>query len=111
MVAACIEAFHAVGDDRWRDRAWSAFEWFRGHNLLGMALCDPLTGGCRDGLLPDRLNENQGAESTLAWLHALADMTSLESSRCTSPAPASSSGRTTPASSTARSSPPTRSGR
>ena len=111
MVAACIEAFHAVGDDRWRDRAWSAFEWFRGHNLLGMALCDPLTGGCRDGLLPDRLNENQGAESTLAWLHALADMTSLESSRCTSPAPASSSGRTTPGSSTARSSPPTRSGR
>jgi glycosyltransferase involved in cell wall biosynthesis len=110
MVAACIEAFHAVGDDRWRDRAWSAFEWFRGHNLLGMALCDPLTGGCRDGLLPDRLNENQGAESTLAWLHALADMTSLESSRCTSLAPASSSGRTTPASSIARSSPPTRSG-
>lgn len=111
MVAACIEALHAVGDDRWRDRAWSAFEWFRGHNLLGMAVCDPLTGGCRDGLLADRLNENQGAESTLAWLHALADMTSLESSRCTSPAPASSSGRTTPASSIARSSPPTRSGR
>lgn len=111
MVAACIEAFHAVGDDRWHDRAWSAFEWFRGHNLLGMALCDPLTGGCRDGLLADRLNENQGAESTLAWLHALADMTSLESSRCTSPVPASSSGRTMPASSTARFSPPTRSGR
>ncbi|MGB8852257.1 MAG: glycosyltransferase family 4 protein [Pirellulales bacterium] len=111
MVAACIEALHAVRDDRWRDRAWAAFEWFRGHNLLGMALCDPLTGGCRDGLLADRLNENQGAESTLAWLHALADMTSLESSRCTSPVPASSSGRTMPASSTARSSPPTRSGR
>jgi len=111
MVAACIEALHAVGDERWRHRAWSAFEWFRGHNVLGMALCDPLTGGCRDGLLDDRLNENQGAESTLAWLHALADMTSLESSRCTSPAPASSSGRTTPASSIARSSPPTRSGR
>lgn len=111
MVAACIEAFHAVGDGHWLDRAWSAFEWFRGHNLLGMALCDPRTGGCRDGLLPDRLNENQGAESTLAWLSALADMTSLESSRCTSPAPASSSGRTTPASFTARSSPPTRSGR
>ena len=111
MVAACIEAFHAVGDGTWIDRAWTAFEWFRGHNVLGMAVCDPLTGGCRDGLLTDRLNENQGAESTLAWLHALTDMTSLESSRCTSPAPASWSGRTTPASSTAPSSPPTRSGR
>jgi hypothetical protein len=111
MVAACIEAFHAVGDERWIDRAWSAFEWFRGHNLLGMAVCDPLTGGCRDGLLTDRLNENQGAESTLAWLHALLDMASLESSRCTSTEPASWSGQTMPASSTAPSSPPTRSGR
>jgi glycosyltransferase involved in cell wall biosynthesis len=111
MVAACIEAFHAAGDGLWIDRAWTAFEWFRGHNVLGLAVCDPLTGGCRDGLLADRLNENQGAESTLAWLHALTDMTSLESSRCTSPAPASWSGRTTPASSTAPSSPPARSGR
>ncbi len=78
MIAACIEAFHATGDRRWLDRAWNAFDWFRGHNVLGLSVCDPHTGGCRDGLLEDRVNENQGAESTLAWLAALADMTALE---------------------------------
>jgi glycosyltransferase involved in cell wall biosynthesis len=74
MVAACIEAFHADGDPRWIERAWLAFDWFRGHNVLGVSLCDPRTGGCRDGLLEDRANENQGAESTLAFLGALAEM-------------------------------------
>jgi glycosyltransferase involved in cell wall biosynthesis len=78
MVAACIEAFHAFGDPRWIERAWLAFDWFRGHNVLGVALCDPRTGGCRDGLLEDRANENQGAESTLAYLAALAEMQLVE---------------------------------
>lgn len=81
-LAACIEAFHATGDAAWIDRAWDAFDWFLGHNVVGMALADPATGGCRDGLLEDRTNDNQGAESTLAWLHALVDMRAL-----TSPAP------------------------
>lgn len=77
MVAACIEAFRGTADTTWLDRAWNAFDWFQGHNVLGMALADPRTGGCRDGLLVDRANENQGAESTLAYLGALADMTQL----------------------------------
>ena len=81
-LAACLEAFHATGDAAWIDRAWDAFDWFLGHNVVGLALADPATGGCRDGLLEDRTNENQGAESTLAWLHALVDMHAL-----TSPAP------------------------
>jgi hypothetical protein len=33
-----------------------------------------MTGGCRDGLHPDRINENQGAESTLSFLMALLEM-------------------------------------
>jgi hypothetical protein len=37
-------------------------------------LYDATTGGCRDGLHPDRVNENQGAESTLSFLMALLDM-------------------------------------
>jgi glycosyltransferase involved in cell wall biosynthesis len=78
MIAACIEAFHATAEPLWIDRAWNAFDWFRGHNILGVSLCDPHTGGCRDGLLEDRANENQGAESTLSWLAAVADMTVLE---------------------------------
>jgi len=78
-VAACLEAGEATGDAAWNDRARGAFEWFLGHNVVGLALADPATGGCRDGLLEDRTNDNQGAESTLAWLGALVDMHAISS--------------------------------
>src|SRR2546426_420349 len=73
-VSACLEAYRATGDDRWLKEAWSAFNWFLGNNDLRIALYDPSTGGCRDGLHPERVNENQGAESTLAFLMALVEM-------------------------------------
>jgi glycosyltransferase involved in cell wall biosynthesis len=73
-VSACLEAYRATGDDRWRDEAWWAFNWFLGDNDLQIALYDPTTGGCRDGLHPERVNENQGAESTLAFLMAQVEM-------------------------------------
>jgi hypothetical protein len=76
-VSACLEAYRATGDDRWIEETWSAFNWFLGKNDLQIALYDPLTGGCRDGLHPERVNENQGAESTLAFLTALVEMRSL----------------------------------
>lgn len=76
-IDACLEAFRATADSAWEERAWDAFEWFLGHNVVGLALCDPATGGCRDGLLEDRTNDNQGAESTLAWLCSLVEMTAL----------------------------------
>jgi glycosyltransferase involved in cell wall biosynthesis len=77
-VSACLEAYRATGDDRWLKEAWSAFNWFLGDNDLQIALYDPSTGGCRDGLHPERVNENQGAESTLAFLMAVVEMRSLE---------------------------------
>jgi glycosyltransferase involved in cell wall biosynthesis len=73
-VSACLEAYRTTGDDRWRKEAWSAFNWFLGDNDLQIALYDPSTGGCRDGLHPERVNENQGAESTLAFLMAQVEM-------------------------------------
>jgi hypothetical protein len=79
-VSACLEAYRATGDDSWRKRAWSAFNWFLGSNDLQIALYDATTGGCRDGLHPERVNENQGAESTLAFLMALVEMQLLENS-------------------------------
>jgi glycosyltransferase involved in cell wall biosynthesis len=80
MVAACLEAYRATGDDVWRQRGWLAFEWFHGHNVLGMAVADTRTGGCGDGLLEDRVSENQGAESTLAYLAAVIDARLLSAS-------------------------------
>jgi hypothetical protein len=76
-VSACLQAFRVTGDDRWRNQAWSAFNWFLGNNDLQLPLYDSVTGGCRDGLHPDRANQNQGAESTLSFLMALLEMHSL----------------------------------
>jgi len=80
VVSACLQAYRATGKGRWRKEAWSAFNWFLGDNDLQIALYDPSTGGCRDGLHPDRANENQGAESTLSFLMALLEMRQLEES-------------------------------
>ena len=74
MVSACLEADRITGDKRWRKEARRAFEWFLGRNDLNLPIYDPMTGGCRDGLHPDRANENQGAESTLAFLQALLEL-------------------------------------
>jgi hypothetical protein len=74
MVSACLEAYAVSGDKRWHKEAWRAFEWFLGRNDLDIPMYDPTTGGCRDGLHPDRPNENQGAESTLAFLQALLEL-------------------------------------
>jgi glycosyltransferase involved in cell wall biosynthesis len=76
-VSACLQAYRVTGDGRWRNQAWSAFNWFLGNNDLQLPLYDSVTGGCRDGLHPDRANENQGAESTLSFLMALVEMRSL----------------------------------
>ena len=73
-VSACLEAYRLTGDKRWRKEARRAFEWFLGRNDLNLPIYDPTTGGCRDGLHPDRANENQGAESTLAFLQSLLEL-------------------------------------
>jgi len=70
-VSANLEAHRATGDAAWLAGARRAFEWLLGRNALETPLYDPETQGCRDGLHRDRLNANQGAESTLAlWLSA-----------------------------------------
>jgi glycosyltransferase involved in cell wall biosynthesis len=79
-VSACLQAYRVTGDHRWRNSAWSAFNWFLGDNDLELPLYDSVSGGCRDGLHPDRANQNQGAESTLSFLMALLEMRSLQKS-------------------------------
>lgn len=79
-ISACIEAYQATDDTFWVTEARRIFEWFLGRNDLGLALYDPSTGGCRDGLHMDRLSQNQGAESTLAFLLSLAEMQALQNS-------------------------------
>src|SRR5262249_17499281 len=77
--SACIEAYHATEEFIWLQEARVAFEWFLGGNDLGLDLYDAKSGGCCDGLQEDRVNQNQGAESTLAFLLALGEMKLVES--------------------------------
>ena len=74
MVSACLAAYRATSDLSWYEQAQRAFDWFLGWNDLGLEVYSPNTGGCRDALHVDRVNRNQGAESTLAFLLAQAEM-------------------------------------
>jgi glycosyltransferase involved in cell wall biosynthesis len=74
MISACLEAYRITQDGFWKDESWRIFEWFLGRNDLGAFIYDPETGGCKDGLQHDRLNQNQGAESTIAFLLSLIEI-------------------------------------
>ncbi|MFH1022229.1 MAG: glycosyltransferase family 4 protein [Planctomycetota bacterium] len=73
-LSACMEAQRLTGKSQWAKEAMRVFEWFLGRNDLRLPVYDSTTGGCRDGLHPDRLNQNEGAESTLAFLLSLLEM-------------------------------------
>ncbi len=77
MIEACVEAFNVTRAKTWIDSAVMCFNWFLGHNDLNMPLYDPKTGGCRDGLMADGINQNEGAESSLAWLLSLMTLQKL----------------------------------
>ena len=77
-ISACLQAFQLTDEKHWLDEARCAFRWFMGQNDLQVPLYDESTGGCRDGLHPDRVNENQGAESTLSFLMSLLEMRGRE---------------------------------
>jgi hypothetical protein len=71
MIGALLEAWRVTNDRRWVEDARRCFEWFLGRNDLQQPICDQATGACRDGLAAEGVNRNQGAESTLSWLHSL----------------------------------------
>jgi glycosyltransferase involved in cell wall biosynthesis len=73
-VSACLEVYGLTEEHCWLQEAQRVFRWFLGKNDLQAPVYDVRTGGCRDGLHPDRINENQGAESTLSFLMALLEM-------------------------------------
>ena len=77
MIEACVEAFNITRDKSWFDNAVMCFNWFLGQNDLNLPLYDPQTGGCRDGLMADGINQNEGAESSLAWLLSLMTLQKL----------------------------------
>ena len=77
-ISAYIAAWRIEGDAKWIAEAGRAFDWFSGRNDLKADLVDAATGGCCDGLHPDRKNLNQGAESCLSYLHSLVEMREMQ---------------------------------
>ncbi len=70
MVETAMTAFHVLGDKKYLKVARVAFDWFLGHNSQNIWVYDPRTGGCYDGVNPEGVNLNQGAESTICYLLA-----------------------------------------
>ena len=71
MTGACIEAYECTQREEWVQLASTCFNWFLGKNDQQINLYDHASGGCRDGLTREGVNENQGAESTLSYLSSL----------------------------------------
>jgi glycosyltransferase involved in cell wall biosynthesis len=67
-ILACGAAYEATKDRRWADEAETAYAWFAGQNVVGLSVVAEEGGGAFDGLAMEGLNENRGAESTLAYL-------------------------------------------
>ena len=84
-VDACWAAFDVTGDQRWRQEAHRAFSWFLGENDLGVHVADVERGGCFDGITPEGVNRNQGAESVLSYQLALCAMRVRERPRRVTP--------------------------
>jgi hypothetical protein len=76
-ISACLAAWRTDGEIDWKAEAERAFAWFLGDNDLATPLVDVDVGSCRDGLHPDRANENRGGESVVSYLLSLAEMRRL----------------------------------
>jgi hypothetical protein len=76
-VATAELAHRLTGDASYAAAAEAGYRWFTGTNDLGLAIARQSVGSCHDGLGPDGINGNQGAESTLAWLAAVEDLREL----------------------------------
>jgi len=96
LVDACLEAYHVTREKRWIKEARRAFNWFLGDNDLRTPVYDFTTGGCRDGVHPDTVNQNQGAESTLAWLMSVLLMHDFQMEQTLGDIPADKSGKQRP---------------
>lgn len=78
LAEACARAFVITNDDSWLEPLRLCVRWFEGLNDTGVRMFDPETGGCFDGLESAGVNENQGAESTIALVATLQHARTVE---------------------------------
>lgn len=78
IVEACVAAARITGEQKYAACAVKGFDWFRGNNVKGAAIYDPVSGGCHDGLTAAGANPNEGGESTIMYLIARCSLESLK---------------------------------
>jgi hypothetical protein len=79
MAETALAAFRATRNSHFRTTARTIFAWFLGKNTQGLSVYNLNTGGCYDGITPEGLNLNQGAEATVAYLLARLDLETIVS--------------------------------
>lgn len=85
LIGACKAAYRVSGDTRYLSEMRRCFDWFLGSNDISQPMIDFKSKGCYDGLKPDCVNLNQGAESLLSWLLSLLIMHEMQTGDPTSP--------------------------
>jgi hypothetical protein len=71
MTEACAAAYRVTGLKVYKEKAFRSFEWFLGGNINGALIYDARSGGSRDGIRESEVNDNEGAESSIAVVNAL----------------------------------------
>jgi hypothetical protein len=81
MAAAALTGLQLQHDDVYLYSFRKSHGWFQGQNSLQYQMADTESGGCLDGLESHGVNQNQGAESMLAylWTEVLAQSVQRES--------------------------------
>ena len=78
IVQAATTAFRATRKEKYCKTAHIAFQWFLGKNSQSLEVYNPKTGGCYDGITPQGVNLNQGAESTICYLLARLELENIK---------------------------------
>jgi len=82
MVLALVAAFRITCKQKYLGLARKWFLWFYGNNISQVQMYDEKTGAAFDGLKPwGKINKDQGAESTLAYLMSYLALAEIEKER------------------------------
>jgi uncharacterized protein YyaL (SSP411 family) len=74
MIETALTSYQLAGNENHHRLAYKIFEWFLGQNTKNVEVYNSNTGACHDGVTTQGLNLNQGAESTVSYLSARADL-------------------------------------
>ncbi|HEY4694988.1 MAG TPA: glycosyltransferase [Candidatus Nanoarchaeia archaeon] len=78
MVIANLGLYKVTFDHKYQEAAKKWFAWYWGYNAAGLEIYDEVTHGCFDGINPEGVNLNQGAESIVTYLMAYLAFSDIE---------------------------------